>query len=566
MRRRIPLVLLLAVCLCLLAACGNPLVTRWQGVVTEETLAQLDDYPRLTQADLRGSDCQEAIEAWRSAHPAVTVLSDADIGGSRAGRETASLRPTAGAWTLERLCAAAPWLPALEQIDFAEQVLRPDELSALREAFPQAELLCRVDVGGGSAVNTAAQLKPEPGAWTLEGLCEAAPWLPRMQWIDFADQALKPEELNALRAAFPQAELLAPIQALDRVFTGDETVLDLREVSPDRVDEVCALLPWLPKLETIETVGADGESPWQLEELSRLREAAPADAAIDCRFSFFGRTLSSSDEEIEYFRVKIGDENLPLLRKALSLLSSCRRLLLDDCDLSYAELAALREAYPERGLVWRVRFGVDSALTDTQRIWSVMVTNENCDVLKYCTEVLYFDVGHTLELSDFHFIPYMTKLQVLIVARTGFSDCSLLRSCPDLEYLEIFSSEVTDISPLAECKSLEHLNISNLPEVTDISPLYGLTQLKRLRIVMDNVPEEQKEEIARRLPDCEMLFEAVNPTDNGWRRNRQSECVPRYALLREQLGYDGHNSAAEFINWPDVEALGYNKQSVFTRS
>ena len=42
--------------------------------------------------------------------------------------------------------------------------------------------------------------------------------------------------------------------------------------------------------------------------------------------------------------------------------------------------------------------------------------------------------------------------------------------------------------------------------------------------------------------------------------------APRYALLRQQLGYDGHNSAAEFINWPDVEALGYNKQSVFTRS
>ena len=256
----------------------------------------------------------------------------------------------------------------------------------------------------------------------------------------------------------------------------------------------------------------------------------------------------------------------PILRMALPLLSGCRRFVLDDCDLDYARLAELRDEFPERNLVWRVRFGIDSALTDTQRIWSVFVTDENCDVLKYCTEVLYLDVGHEVDLNDFHFIPYMTKLQVLIVMRTGFSDCELLTHCPDLEYLEIFSSGVTDLSPLAECRNLQHLNISNLPEVTDISPLYGLTQLKRLRITMDNVPEEQKEEIARRLPDCEMLFDGINPTDNGWRRNRQSELVPRYALLREQMGYDGHASPVEFINFPEMEELGYTKESVFTRS
>ena len=559
-------IVFLTLCLCLLTACSNPFVRQWKGVVTEESLAALDHYTRLKSADLRGSDCQEAIAAWQSAHPEVSVLYDVDIGGSRADFDTAELRLQPGGWTLEGLCAAAPWLPELRLIDFGEDILTPEELSALREACPRAELVSNVDIGGGSAACAVRELRLKPDAWTVEGLCAAAPWLPELRLIDTGGAGLTPAELSALQEACPGAEILAPIAALGREFTGEETELDLSGVDPQRVDETCALLHFLPKLEKIETVGADGESRWQLEELSRLREAASAGAEIDCRFQLFGQTVSSGDEEIEYYRNQIGDENLPVLRQALPLLTSCRRLLLDDCDLSYEKLAELREEFPERNLVWRVRFGVDSVLTDTQRIWSIYVTNENCDVLKYCTEVLYFDVGHTLELSDFHFIPYMTKLPVLIVARTGFSDCELLTHCPDLEYLEIFSSEVTDLTPLAKCTSLEHLNIANLQEVTDISPLYGLTNLKRLRICLDNVPEDQKEEITRRLPNCEMMFYAVNPTDNGWRRNRLDEYVPRYALLREQLGYDGHASPREFVDWDEMEELGYNKESVFTRS
>ncbi len=525
--RNIPVILILCLCL-LLSACG--------------------------------AEAPEAPEATPEA-PA-----EAEIGGSSVPIDAAELRLRPGAWTLEALCAAAPQLTALRTLSIEGEALAPEALSALREAFPQAALTADLAIGGAPCPITAEELHLLSGDWSLEQLCAAAPWLTSLRTLDFGDQALEPETLSALHEAFPQAEISAPVSALGLRFTGEETALDLSAVDPARLDEICALLPWLPALTQIETVPTEGESLWQLDALCALREAAPAEAAISCRFTLFEQPVSSEDEEIVYYRHPIGDDNLPTLRRALPLLRSCRRLLLDDCDLLYADLAELREQFPERGLVWRVRFGVDSVLTDTQRIWSVAVTNENCDVLKYCTEVLYFDVGHTLELSDFHFIPYMTKLQVLIVARTGFSDCELLTHCPDLEYLEIFSSEVTDLTPLAECRNLEHLNISNLPEVTDISPLYGLTKLKRLMIVMDNVPEEQKAEITALLPDCAMMFYAVNPTDNGWRRDRLNQYVPRYALLRQQLGYDGYNSPEDFINWADIEALGINRKSVFTRS
>ena len=565
MRKTLILLLLLSLLL-LLAACGHPFQKEWTGPVTAETIAALEEYPALQRADLRGSDCPAAIAAYREAHPEVMVLADLEVGGSRVRDDAKKLSLRPGEWTAEALCAAAPWLRSLRELSFPGQALPPEEIAALRAAFPGAALETEVTIGGGSAPIDAEALSLQPGAWTLEGLCAAAPCLSRLETLDFGETPLSPEELSALRGAFPEAQLQAPIAALDRVFSGGETELDLSAVDPARLDEIRALLPWLPALERIETVPAEGESAWTLEALSELRAAAPENAAIACRFELFGQTLSSEDEEIVYYRNKLGDDKLPIIRMALPLLSGCRRFVLDDCDLDYAKLAELRDEFPERNLVWRVRFGIDSVLTDTQRIWSVFVTDENCDVLKYCTEVLYLDVGHEVELNDFHYIPYMTKLQVLIVMRTGFSDCELLTHCPDLEYLEIFSSNVTDLSPLAECHNLEHLNISNLPEVTDISPLYGLTKLKRLRITMDSVPAEQKEEIARRLPDCELLLEGYGPTDNGWRRNRQNELVPRYALLREQMGYDGHASPVEFVNFPEMEALGYTKESVFTRS
>ena len=42
-------------------------------VVTEEDIIQLEDYPNLLSADLSGSTCYEAIEAYKTAHPEVEV-------------------------------------------------------------------------------------------------------------------------------------------------------------------------------------------------------------------------------------------------------------------------------------------------------------------------------------------------------------------------------------------------------------------------------------------------------------------------------------------------------------
>jgi hypothetical protein len=63
--------------------------------------------------------------------------------------------------------------------------------------------------------------------------------------------------------------------------------------------------------------------------------------------------------------------------------------------------------------------------------------------------------------------------------------------------------------------------------------LYGLTQLERLWIgSVHSIPQEQIEEIQRRLPDTEINVTTDAPTFEGWREG------DRYALLVEQMGYN----------------------------
>ena len=80
--------------------------------------------------------------------------------------------------------------------------------------------------------------------------------------------------------------------------------------------------------------------------------------------------------------------------------------------------------------------------------------------------------------------------------------------------------------------------------VTDISPLYGLKNLERLWIgEHDPVPPEQIEKFRELHPNCIVNDTTPDPTEEYWRFADHGDEMgnpmydPRYALLREQMGY-----------------------------
>ncbi len=360
-------------------------------------------------------------------------------------------------------------------------------------------------------------------------------------------ETLPPYELyRSLREAYPEAQIELELSLFGETLSRGVRTLDLHEMRPEQTDELLAVLPYLEELEEIGFVSPEGVCAFTLDDipqLDRIREAAP-ELRLHVSFDLFGQTVSDEDERIEYYLVPIGNEGAETVRAVLPYLRSCSYFLLDGCDIDNEVLAQLRDDFPDTKIVWRVwiiepwyssrvmmRRG--SFLTDTERIRTTLVRPENCDVLKYCTETKYVDFGHNFQMSDYYFLAYMPKLEACIIAISHVDDLTPLASCPELEFLEVFTTDITDLSPLTNCKKLAYLNISNCKQLTDITPLYEMTSLKVLRMTATlKVPREQKEELARRLPDLTILNVGADPTEGGWRT------MPRYYLLREQMKYD----------------------------
>ena len=228
----------------------------------------------------------------------------------------------------------------------------------------------------------------------------------------------------------------------------------------------------------------------------------------------------------------------------------CSYLDMDNTGVSNEALAKIREEFPNIDVVWRVWFGTNySVRTDVERILASKPTVGgmiyDVSVLQYCTKVKYLDIGHNDELPSIDFARSMPELEVLIIAMTAVTDISPLESCPKLEYLEINSTNISDISPLKNSTGLHHLNIACCPEITDISPLYGLTELERLWIGSQTpVPAEQVSAMKAAVPGCTINTTAYDPHDGAWRYTGYDPeipkyyWVPRYELLRNQLGYN----------------------------
>ena len=286
-------------------------------------------------------------------------------------------------------------------------------------------------------------------------------------------------------------------------------------------------------------IPARAEEPEQEESLVERWLLNPRES-----FMLFGQRVRKDQERLEFVRTEIGDEGLPQIRRALERMPACSYLLLDDCGTSDEAMAALREEYAGRvKVVWRVHFGFYSDLTDTKIIHAVApeqhtyITDAMCEVLKYCTEVEYIDIGHD-PLTSIEFCRYMPKLKMAIFSFNHITDLSPLEGCKDLTMLELCACRyLADLSPLAQCENLELLNFS-FTSVTDITPLYELKKLRLLVGAKNEIPQEQIDEITARMPDCRMTFAGDDLHEVGWRKVKEGQYYDWYLEIRDIFGYD----------------------------
>ena len=458
----------------------KPQVEALRAVLREEELGILEQYPDLRWADLSGSRCYEAMDVFADAHPQIQI----------------------------------------------------------RYTLP---------LGQGECPNDVEEINLAEGEYRKEQLLEALPHLRKLRRLRLWDNSLDAADIAALAAAQPAAELRIDRRLAGMALPADLTELDLSGYTMEQLRPDLKALSGLPALREIRLMDEEGQSPFSVEEAAEIRRAAPG-AALRYRFRLFGKTVDCSDESVSFRDTPIGDEGLEQIRLALELMAQGSTLTLDDCGTGNEAMAALREEFRGRvKLVWRVHYGIFSDLTDTRVIHAVadehgtILNDEMCRVLCYCEDTEYLDLGHD-PLTSIEFCRYMPHLKMAILSYNDISDLSPLESCQELYFLEMFCCRrLEDLSPLSACKELRMLNVS-FSAVTDITPLYGLDQLELFHAARTDVPWEQIEELAERVPDCRITRAGYDIHEVGWRKIREGEYYPWYQEIREIFGYGDPDS------------------------
>lgn len=381
----------------------------------------------------------------------------------------------------------------------------------------------KVSIGSQSVNRNTEELTLSSGEYDPEMLIAALPKLPKLSKLSFPDTDLTAEELERIRNAAEGVDVTFTVDINGQTCDQGTQSLDLSGISSDLMSEITPKLSLLPSLSQVELMSSDGSSTFSKAAVKQLVDAVP-DAKIHYEFDLFGKHISTQDERVEYTDVQIGNEGADELREALSIMSGCKYLLLDTCGIDNEVMAEIRDEFPDKKIVWRIYLDTGypfDFLTDEEILRITFGLNdENCQVLKYCTDVVYLDVGHNEALTDFTFIGYMPKLECLVASLASVTDLSPLRYCQKLIWVELIDCyELTDITPLKDIPSIRYLSVSET-EVSDISATDNLLKLERFGAVKREIPADVQEHFRQLHPDCIAIFDwDENPYGYGWRYN-----------------------------------------------
>lgn len=154
--------------------------------------------------------------------------------------------------------------------------------------------------------------------------------------------------------------------------------------------------------------------------------------------------------------------------------------------------------------------------------------------------------------KDCSFVAGMPNLEAAIFSGSYVADISAFANCKNLKFLEIaFCGNVTDISALAACEKLEMLNIS-FTSVTDISALEKLPMklLCAKNYSNKRISQEDQDRFQQLHPDCWSQYVGEQPYGSGWRYDKDEITpLPYYALLREVFRYNMDPKIPNHAGW-----------------
>ena len=429
---------------------------------TASDLSLLRYFPALTQVDATGCNVDAAFAEAAAAYPGVAFSWNAMIGGVLVKSSDTSLDLTGQTVSVDEVKPFLLGLTALKQVVFNNLGWSAEEIADLEATYPAISFESDVDVFGESMPATTQTLDLSTKTVDFEKLPEVLAQLPNLTSVNLEGQQVAFEQMDALTSAFPKISFSFSFELFSQQVTTQTTELDLNGYALTSPEEIADKLKYLPN-------------------------------------------LTKAD--------------------------------LCDCGLTNEQMEQLMTQFPSVKFVWMLKIGAWDVRTDITafskgnrktfpngmgRFTDEGKTNFNNDdiqVLKYLTDLVYLDLGHGNRISDVSVISQLKHLRVLILSMNKIEDISPLAQLKELECLEIYQNPIKDISPVAELPKLKYLNCSST-YIEDITPLLKLQNLEMLWFIrVRNVGEEQRQQLSDALKNCKICFNANSSGDGGWTDN-----------------------------------------------
>ena len=465
--------------------------------------------------DLRGQAIRvEEYEALRQKLPGCEVQWDVPLSSGTFPEETEVL--TLSALTEEDINAIG-YFPKLHTVE-AEGCTDYLQLQQLQQKYPQLDVHYSVVIGGERyLLNTTGIALSSLSEEDIVNLR----YLPELEFVHVG-ACRDTDQLESLKQAYPDLVIATELTIAGKKVDMDATKLEAKGVSWEEAE----MLRYLPKLKAVHLSEPDMEAG----QLLQLRSDLP-DAKVSWDVTVNGQKLSSDTVEAEFTRLDMGLEELA---EGLAYLPELEKVFFNECGVDNETMAAFREEKRDAyKVVWTIHCGELMLRTDDlyymPRKYELKTGDEAIVDLKYCEDMVCIDIGHSLSVTHCEWAAYMPNLKYLILAETGVKDLTPLSGLKNLIFLEIFLSQVNDYSPLLGCSALEDLNLCYTKG--DLEVLGQMTWLKRLWIGRAHMDVwNHKEELAEKLPDCEINTDVIFSTGQGWRQNKN------YFDMRDVLG------------------------------
>ena len=226
-------------------------------------------------------------------------------------------------------------------------------------------------IGGPKPVQFAAgEIAPDTTELSIvlqSGETELLAKLPQLQSADFSGSVCL-DEIIAWAAANPQVQVKYTVPlANGTVLEPQAESADLSQFSGEQIRASVDMLKFLPELRSLELGVERPGLDW--EDIGLLQETFP-DVKLKYVFNLYGLDVELENTQINLSHVPVEDGGAAV-KEAMAHMPNLVYLDMDSCGVSNQDMAAIRDAYPDVKVVWRIWFGewdVYSVRTDVERI------------------------------------------------------------------------------------------------------------------------------------------------------------------------------------------------------